>query len=68
MKRKDCMYKLSCRHAIGTHGKNYTMDCIPLKEMPDGRLKILVFGNRYWKGHDNKKQIRYVKSYRVSPK
>lgn len=30
------------------------MDCIPLKEMPDGRLKVLVFGDRYWKGHDDK--------------
>ena len=68
MTRKDCTQKLSCRHSIGTHGMNYNMDCIPLKKMPDGRLKILVFGERYWKGHDNKKRIRYVNSFRVSPK
>ena len=68
MVKKDCTHKLSCSHAIGTHRMNYTMDCIPLKEMPDGRLKVLVFGDRYWKGNDDKKKIRYVKSHRVSAK
>ncbi len=68
MRIKDCTHKLKCRHAIGLHGMNYTMDCIPLKEMPDGRLKVLVFGERYWKGHDEKKRIRYVDSHRVTVK
>ena len=68
MERKDCMYNLSCRHATGTRGMNYTMDCIPLKEMSDGRLKVLVFCDRYWKGHDEKKRIRYVASHRVRAK
>lgn len=68
MERKDCTHRLSCRHAVGRNGKNYYMDCIPLKEMPDGRLKVLVFGDRYWKGHDDKKKVRYVESYRVVAK
>lgn len=67
-KRKDATHLLECRHAIGRSGRDYVMDCIILKEMPNGRLKILVFGERYWKGHDDKKRIRYVDSYRVREK
>ena len=68
LKRKDATHKLSCRHAIGLSGLNYCMDCIILKEMPDNRLKILVFGERYWKGYDDKKQVRYVDRHRVVEK
>jgi len=64
---KDATHKLSCRHAIGLSGYNYYMDCIILKEMPNNRLKILVFWERYRKGHDDKKQIRYVDKFRVKP-
>ena len=65
LKIKDATHRLSCRHAIGLSGLDYYMDCIILKEMPNDRLKILVFGDRYWKGHDDKKQIRYVDKFRV---
>ena len=44
------------------------MDCIPLKTMEDGRIKLLVFGRRYWKGHDDEKRIRYVSADRVYAK
>jgi len=64
---KDATHKLSCRHAIGLNELDYYMDCIILKEMPNNRLKILVFGERYWKYHDDKKQIRYVDKFRVKP-
>jgi len=57
---KDCTHKLQCSHVIGKIRYNYDMDCIPLKTMPNGKIKILVFGNRYWKGYENKKKIRYV--------
>ena len=68
LERKDAMHLLECRHAIGTHGYDYYMDCVILKEMPNNKLKILVFGERSWKGHDEKKRIRYVDSYRVREK
>ena len=31
----------------------------------NNRLKILVFGERNRKGHDDKKKIRYVDKFRV---
>jgi len=44
------------------------MDCIVLKEMPGWRLKILVFGDRYWRHNKNRKRIRYVGKWRVIKK
>jgi len=64
-KRKDCTHVLSCKHCMGRNCCEYRMDCIPLKEMNGGRVKILVFGDRYWKGNREKKYIRYVGSWRV---
>ena len=66
--RKDATHRLSCRHAIGLSGLDYYMDCIILKRMPNYRLKILVFGDRYWKRDKDKKRIRYVDESRVKPK
>jgi len=68
-KIKDATHKLSCSHAFNEKSRyDYTMNCIILKEMSNNRLKILVFGDRYWKYHDDKKQIRYVDKFRVNPK
>ena len=64
-KRSDCNYKLSCRHCIGRNCREYEMDCIVLKQMTEGKLKILVFGDRNWNGHDEKSRIRYVEGYKV---
>jgi hypothetical protein len=65
---KDCTHELSCRHSMNHRsGFDYNMNCIILKEMPNDKLKILVFGDRYWKGHDHKKRIRYVDKSRVKP-
>lgn len=61
--RSDATHLLSCRHCLGKNITNYEMRCIPLKAMPDGRLKILVFGDLFW-GGENKK-IRYVSANRV---
>lgn len=33
--------------------------------MNDGRKKVLVFGDRYWKNRNGVKRIRYVPAYRV---
>ena len=67
-KKEDATHYLSCRHAIGRNGRDYFMACIILKQMSDNRLKILVFGERNWKGRDDKKQIKYVDDFRVKPK
>jgi len=65
---KDATHKLSCSHAFNEKSRyDYWMDCIVLKRMPNNRLKILIFGERYWKYHDDKKQIRYVDEDRVKP-
>lgn len=60
---KDATHKLSCAHQINPSNRNeYFMPCIILKELPNNRAKILVFGDRRIKiercGH--KKRIRYV--------
>ena len=69
LKIKDSTHVLSCRHAFNQKsGYDYRMDCIILKKMPNDRLKILVFGDRYWRGYDDKKQIRYVDRSRIKPK
>jgi len=44
------------------------MDCIILGKTKNGKLKIVVFGDRYWKGHDDKKRVRYVHRYRIAKK
>ena len=64
--RKDATHNLFCSHCFCRNSRvYYDMDCIVLKEMPNGRLKILVFGERNRKGYDDKKQIRYVDESRV---
>ena len=67
--RKDATHKLSCSHVFCRNSRvYYCMDCIVLKEMPNNRLKILVFGEHNRKGYDDKKRIRYVDKYRVRKK
>ena len=36
-----------------------------LKDMGDGRLKVRVFGDLYWKNTEHKHRIRYVEAWRV---
>ena len=58
---KDATHVLHCYHSkVGA----YTMPCIPVKELPDGRLRLLVFGFMF--KLDNQKRIRYADRERVS--
>jgi len=69
VERKDATHQLSCSHVYCRNSRvYYCMDCIVLKEMPNNRLKILVFGERNIKGYDHKRRVRYVDKYRVNPK
>jgi len=56
-------YLLKCAHQVGRSRHEYLMECDVLKRMPDGRLKIRVYGDRFWKR--DKQRIRYVESVRV---
>ena len=63
----DGTYVLSCEHQLNHRSRiYYEMYCNVIKGMPDGRLKIRVFGNRYWRdGRINKSRIRYIEANRV---
>lgn len=66
-KFEDATHNLSCRHAIGRNGCNYYMKCIIIKKTKAGNLKLVVFGERNWKGKEHVKQVRYVPPERVTP-
>lgn len=64
---KDATHKLKCRHCIGASiVKYYTMDCLPLKDLGNGRTKIIVFGDRNWRNRDHVKRIRYVPNHQIA--
>lgn len=59
------IYILKCKHCVGSKNcKRYAMYCDVIKEMPDGRVKIKVYGNRYW--HTNNFKYRYVEKRKIS--
>lgn len=63
----NATHELLCSHAIGRRAvSHYCMRCHVLKVMPDGRLKVRVYGERNWKGKEDKWRIRYVDSDRVT--
>lgn len=62
----NATHLLHCRHAIGNGGTYYKMRCHILKTMADGRLKLRVYGERYWRHTGDKVRVRYVESSRVS--
>lgn len=60
-------HQLKCRHCVGPNCLTYRMPCTILKDMGDGRVKVLVIGERYWKDKENIQRIRYVEKSRVTP-
>ena len=74
MKRRICngeppkqwqqKHVLTCTHSLNSISKiHYLMYCDILKTMPDSRLKIRVYGDRYVSTAGEK--IRYVEADRV---
>lgn len=62
---------LNCLHSLNSRSQiEYQMFCNILKTMPDGRLKIEVFGYRYFyrTSSINNSRIRYVDDWRVTDK
>jgi hypothetical protein len=60
----NATHRLICRH-VCRWTKTYAMPCHILKPMPDGRLKVLVFGERNWKDREHISRVRYVEAGRV---
>lgn len=62
----NATHLLACKHQIGrspvTH---YGMRCHVLGATKSRKLKLLVFGNRYWDGYEHRSRIRYVFPWRV---
>ena len=65
---KNTTHLLSCTHAMGRNRHYYYMECHVLKKMKDGRIKILVFGDRYWAGKEHISNTRYVGEWRLRKK
>jgi len=63
---ENATHLLECYHCC-RWVKRYHMRCHVLKEMPDGRLKLKVFGSRNWRDMEHKSRIRYVPAHRVTP-
>lgn len=62
----NAQHLLKCVHFYGRGRYDYLMPCHVLKTMPNQRLKVRVFGNRFFK--DDTSRVRYVESYRVIAK
>jgi len=60
-------HKLQCAHCIGRQRHNYTMPCIVMGKTKSHKLKIVVFGDRYWKNTDHVKRVKYVSPLDVNP-
>jgi len=65
---ENATHLLSCAHQLGHGRRIYTMRCHILKNMGDGRLKLLVFGRGEWKDEHYTSRYRYVESWRVQPR
>lgn len=64
-KNWDGKHFLTCTHSYNSKASiDYIMYCNVIKEMPNDRLKIKVFGYR-WHDTEGKEKIRYIDKYRV---
>lgn len=70
---ENATHLLQCAHQVGWRKgmipnarREYTMRCHILKDMGDGRIKILVFGERNWKGKEHISHVRYVPKSRLT--
>lgn len=61
----NATHYLACSHCIGPNCEEYVMRCNVLKEMEDGRVKLVVFGNRNWRNTEHIKRIRYAPKWRL---
>ena len=62
----NATHQLICQH-VCRWTKTYAMPCHVLKAMPGDRVKVLVFGERHWRGREHIQRVRYVEAGRVRP-
>lgn len=65
----DCTHNLRCVHQINWGSrKEYDMPCIILKELPNNRAKVLVFGYKTTKTEftNGARRIRYISKDRLT--
>lgn len=62
----DATHLLSCRHCVGSNCRDYYMRCLFVKDMGDGRAKVIVFGDRYWQNTEHVRRVRYVPKWRLT--
>ncbi len=66
---EDATHRLSCSHCPNGSDQpciDYTMPCIPLESL-EGKVwvRVLVFGERYWKDRYHKRRIRKVQTWKL---
>lgn len=58
---KDATHELFCTHKCCRNAtRYYTTKCIPISKTKSGKIKIVVFGDKFWGPDDRHKRIRYV--------
>jgi hypothetical protein len=66
MTHANATHHLMCSHSC-KWTKLYAMRCHVLKTTKSGQLKVLVFGERNWKGREHLSRVRYVEPGRIRP-
>ncbi|HID9812564.1 TPA: hypothetical protein ACXI4M_003893 [Pseudomonas aeruginosa] len=66
MSIENAKHLLRCSHVLGSNRREFHMRAELLGTMPDGRLKLRVFGRLFWKNTEHISRIRYVEAWRVS--
>ena len=67
IEERDATHWILCVHCCGNRVKSYKMKCVLLSELNQGKARIIVFGDRYWKDTNHKKRIRYVDTSLLFP-
>lgn len=65
-KPEEATHHLQCSHCQGRSVNYYKMRCILLGKTKAGKAKVLVFGERNWRGRDHVQKVRYVDEDRLS--
>lgn len=69
MTAANATHDVHCAHARNMFTVGYyTMPCHVLGTTPGGKVKIAVFGDRFWQGVDHVKRVRYVEAGKVVKK
>ncbi len=63
----DATHIVHCRHCVtATQCEDYTMLCIVLDRRDGKHVRVLVFGDRYWKNKKHIRRIRYIQNWKLT--